>query len=405
MPSKIRVLHVITRLICGGAPRIALDLAASVDPDEFEVVLATGTESGNEGSLWEEARSLGVNVVPVRHLVRDVSPGRDYLAYRTLRRLIAEYQPQIVHAHTSKAGFIGCVAAARERVDGVVFSPHGHILGAGAKIPGVPARGIRRRVLARLAQYGASCADVVIAPNDHERQDGVDLGMWGLRQSVTVPNGTDTSRFVPADRHVARRALGDSIPSDARCIGVVARLTAEKGVDLAITALAHMPADRQLVIVGDGPERATLAALAQRQGVAARVSFLGIVNEVERVLPAFDVVVIPSRTEAHGMIAAEAMSCGIPVVAAAVGGLRGLVIPNETGLLVPAEDPVALAGALHELLQDPTRGTRLGTAGRLFIQRNFSRDVMVQATERIYRHLAGGRTVRARFTPRMRIPG
>ncbi|MGE3165591.1 MAG: glycosyltransferase family 4 protein [Planctomycetota bacterium] len=404
MPDRIRVLQVITRLVCGGAQRIVLDLAASLDPDEFDVVLATGTQEGSEGSLWDEARSLGITVVKVPHLVREVAPLQDYLAFRELRRLIAEERPQIVHAHTSKAGFLGCVAAARERVPGVVFSPHGHILGSGARIPGVPAQGLRRRVLAGLARYGARCADVVIAPNDHEREDGVQLDMWSLRQSVTVPNGTDTRRFVPWDRVEARRRLDSHLPSGTPCVGVVARLTEEKGVDVAIEALARMRRDVHLVIAGDGPQREPLAALVRRRGLAARVTFLGVVGAVERLLPGFDAIAIPSRTEAHGMIAAEALACEVPVVASAVGGLRGLVQSGTTGLLVQPDDPQALASALEELLDEPDRARNMGRAGRCFIEEMFSRDRMVQATERIYRHLAGARAAHTAAKPRVRVP-
>ena len=326
-------MHIITRLVRGGAQQLVLDLCRDLTCRDLNVLLVAGDQTGAEGSLWEEAGALGITTLRVPSLVREIAPLRDYRALRRLRRLMRAHRPDIVHAHTSKAGLLGCLAARRERVPAIVLAPHGHILGKDAQIPGVPRRGLKRRLLAAACRHNVRCAHVVVAPNDAEREDGIRHGLWRAEDAVTIPNGVDTERFRPRDRATARARLG--LESDRPVVGAVARLTREKGIDLAIEALCTLP-DAVLVIVGDGPERESLVTQARSLDVAERTLFAGIARNVETVLPAFDVCLVPSRTESHGMAAAEALASEVPVVASDVGGLRSLVIHEKTALLMPA---------------------------------------------------------------------
>ncbi|MFQ5655738.1 MAG: glycosyltransferase, partial [Planctomycetota bacterium] len=235
---RIKVLHVITRLVRGGAQRVLIDLLRGLDRERFEVSLVAGEQTGREGSLWPEARGLGIETAALPALVREIAPLRDLRALRRLGRLLRERRPDIVHAHTSKAGLIGCAAARKAGVPGVVLAPHGHILGEDARIPGVPRRGLRRRVLALMARRSGRYADVVIAPNDSEREASIRLGLSTEEQAVTVPNGVDAERFRPGDRQGARALLG--LSSADTVVGAVARLTVEKGIDLAVEAVAEL---------------------------------------------------------------------------------------------------------------------------------------------------------------------
>ena len=383
---RLKVMHIITRMVRGGAQLVVLDLLRRLDPERFDPILVSGVQTGVEGSLWGEIAELPIQAIRVPELVRDVAPLRDLAALRTLGRVIAEHRPDVVHSHTSKAGFLGCAAARRQRVPGVVLSPHGHILGAGAQIPGVPYRGIKRRLLAAVARRSSRHAHVVIAPNEAERDEGIGHGMWSAEKSVTVPNGVDTSRYAPGERATARELM--ERPSDGIIIGTVARLTREKGVDVAIACLPRLPGV-ELVVVGDGPERDALVGLAEQLGVADRVIFHGSSIRVAELLPAFDAVLVPSRTEAHGMVAAEGLACQVPVVCSDVGGLRSLVLDGETGLRVPPDDPRALARAVRRIIVDTTLAERLARAGRAHVVRSFSLDGMVDSTAAIYEELAG----------------
>lgn len=385
--SRLRVCHVITRLVHGGAQLVVLDLLRGLDRDRFELELVAGTETGSEGSLWDEARALGVEITAIPSLVRPIRPWRDLQALRALRRHFARTRPDIVHAHTSKAGLLGCVAAHRARVTGIVLAPHGHILGADAQIPGVPSRGLKRGILAMVARRNTRYASVVVCPNETEREDGVRHGLWRNENSVTVGNGIDTDRFRPLDRGEVRTEEG--WPVDTPVIGLVARLSPEKGIDIAISAVRDWP-EATLIVVGDGPLRAALAE--QASGLGDRVRFLGLRTDVARLVAGFDLLWVPSWTEAHGLVAAESLSAGTPVVATDVGGLRSLVIDEgeadpATGRRVPPGDAAALRHASVELLGSPETYLRLSTQGRARIEERFSLHSMIRETAALYDRL------------------
>lgn len=371
------MLQVITRMVRGGAQRILLDLVRRLPRDQFEITIAAGCETGSEGSLWDEAESLGVRLVRLTHLVRDVAPRRDAMALMEMRKLIARLRPQVVHTHTSKAGLVGNLAARLERVPRVIFSPHGHI--AGAAIPGVPNRGLKRRLLLAGARYSSHASHLVVAPNEVERAEGVALRMWRADACVAINNGIDTTRFQPGNRDEARARMG--LAQDQHVIGVVARLTREKGVDIALSALPHLP-DSKLVILGDGPERASLETLAQALGVAARVTFVGFEADVAQALPAFDAVVVPSRYEAHGLVAAEALACGVPVAAARVGGLSAIIRDGVSGALFEAENLQDCARAVRVLMDTSQPDWRV--VGPAWVKKHFSLEMMAERTAAVY---------------------
>ncbi len=382
--GRPHVMHIITRLVRGGAQRVVLALLRGLRGRGWDLTLVAGPQTGAEGSLWNEADGLGITTVQVPSLVRELAPLRDYRALRELRRIIKAYRPDVVHAHTSKAGFLGCLAARREGVPAVVLAPHGHILRHNAQIPGVPARGLKRRLLAAACKRNVRYAHVVVTPNDAERSDGIRHGLWSAEEVLTVPNGVDTDRFRPGGRTEARRALG--LSPERPVVGVVARLTREKGVDLAVETV-RMLRGVTLVIVGDGPERESLETQVDSLYVADRTIFTGNWENIEEILPAFDVCLAPSRTEGHGMVAAEALACGVPVVASRVGGLQSLIVHEQTGLLVEPEDVPAYAQSIARLISDRPLAAALGRAGRARMESCFSYEAMVTETLELYGRL------------------
>jgi len=178
---------------------------------------------------------------------------------------------------------------------------------------------------------------------------------WGLDKSrvEVVSNGVDATRFKPMDRAHARTALG--IERDARVIVCVSRLSHEKGIDVLVDAMAKLEDPNvRLHVIGDGVERGALSARARSAGVADRIHFARVLphDEIPRWLAAADVAVLPSRTEGMPNAVLEALACGRPVVATAVGGTRELIDNPALGTLVPPGDAGALAHALRAALND-----------------------------------------------------
>lgn len=206
----------------------------------------------------------------------------------------------------------------------------------------------------------------------------------GVRRLVEIPNGV--SLPPPADgaeRAAARRELGLSGPVAI----FVGRLDGEKNLDLLVDGFARAGPLATLVVVGDGPERERMQALAAASGAGERIRFLGARPDVRRPLVAADVFVLPSYSEGISNALLEAMAHGVPAIATAVGGNRRVIGDASVGTLVPPGDPAALGTALRGLLGDPVRAAGLGAAGRRHVEQNYSADAMVRAYEALYARL------------------
>jgi glycosyltransferase involved in cell wall biosynthesis len=212
------------------------------------------------------------------------------------------------------------------------------------------------------------------------------------RRTEVIPSGVDTERFQPrAGARVAAKArLG--VPPDRPLIGTVGRLEGRKGTATLIEAAARLAdygaADVGVVVAGDGPLRGELRGLVERLGLAACVTLLGQRSDVREVLAALDVFVLPSRTEGMSNALLEAMAMACPVVATAVGGTPEVVVPGETGVLVPPAEPAAMAAAVARLLAAPELAARLGAAARRRIENRYGSRAMVRRLEGLYAAVA-----------------
>jgi glycosyltransferase involved in cell wall biosynthesis len=211
-------------------------------------------------------------------------------------------------------------------------------------------------------------------------------------QVEVLHNPVDLRRFRPVDA-AARRAFREAlaIEWDAPVVICVARFDPVKGVDLLIEAwreIASAIPQAVLLLAGDGPLRETLAQRIRSNGIDTSVRFLGYRSDVEAVLPAADLCVVPSRSEGFSLAALEAMATGLPVVATRVGGLPEVVRDGETGVLVEADNPPALAKAVIRLLADPTLRAELAAAALASAQ-GYDIDAYCARLETLYHQLAG----------------
>jgi glycosyltransferase involved in cell wall biosynthesis len=181
----------------------------------------------------------------------------------------------------------------------------------------------------------------------------------------------------------------ETAPAGQAAIGAIGRLAPQKGFDLLLRALARLPDDVTCMIVGDGPERANLERLAADLGLADRVTFTGWAEQPREYLPGFELVAMPSRFEGLPLLAIEAALLERPVVAAAAYGLPDVVDDGGTGVLVPPEDPVALAEAIAGLLRDPARRAAMGRRARARALEQFSVEGMARSYEQLYHRVLG----------------
>lgn len=358
----IRVLHVITRLTLGGSSENTVAQVVALNAAGYDCTLAVGTAE-SEAPVLDDARRRGCRIVGVRSLGREIAPHRDLAALAALARLMRRQRSTIVHTHTSKAGFVGRLAARMARGPAVIHQPHGHIF------YGYYDKG-RSAFFIRLERLAARWTDRIITLTEHGIEEHLAQGIGRRDQFVAVPSGVpiaDLQARAPA-RAVARARLG--IEPEAFVVVGVGRLVHIKGFDVVVAALpqllAAVPAAR-VMLVGDGPERTALEAQAASLGAASRVRMDGAVSGTIGLvdyLAAADVCAAPSRNEGMGRAIVEAMALGVPVVGTTVGGIPSVIGNNEAGRLVPPDDPSALGAALAELGSDPRLRAKLGDAAR-----------------------------------------
>jgi glycosyltransferase involved in cell wall biosynthesis len=379
--GRIRVLHVITRMIVGGAQENTLMTAARLDPALYDVTLASGPTYGPEGSL-ERQIPRDLPFVRVADLVRDPDPLRDARALAALSRLVRRGRYDIVHTHTTKAGLLGRLAARAARAPVVVHTPHGHAFHSFLNAGGSAALVWAERGMARWT-------DRIICLTDAERRDHLALRIAPPARFEVIHSGVDIGRFDvrPPVPEAARRALG--LPLQGPLVTCVARLAPVKGVRYLVEAMPRVRAavpDATAVIVGDGPEREELQTRAAVLGLNGAVRWLGLRADVPEIMGLSTVVVLPSLNEGMGRVVVEAFAAGRPVVGSRVSGIQDLIKDGESGFLVPPGDPPAIAEAVIRCLRDPDAVLTMGRAGRQAAEA-FSAPRMVAKIESLYARL------------------
>ncbi len=379
MPSeRIRVLHIITRLIVGGAQENTLLTVEHLDRVRYEVTLASGPSTGPEGSLEQRIPpALAFEAIP--DLVRPPDPRRDMRALARLYALMMRNRYHIVHTHTTKAGILGRCAARLAGVPVVVHTPHGHAFHGYLNRAGSGA-------LTYVERWMSRWSDCIICLTDAERQDHLRLGVGSPEKFEIVPSGIELERFRAVREPAAQRRGLLGFSRRGPMVGCVARLVAVKGVEFLLEAVPKIRAavpEVTVVFVGDGPLRGQLESRAQALGLDGGVVFLGLRDDVAELLPLFDVVVLPSLNEGMGRAAVEAMAAGRPVVGARVSGLRDVIDHEVSGLLVPPADAPAIADAVVRVLRTPGLARSLTEAAERALDA-YSVEAMIGRIDALY---------------------
>ena len=381
--GPLRVLHVITRMIVGGAQENTMLSCALVDPTRFDCTLLTGPETGVEGELHTESRARGIRVIVEPSLVRRLSPWHDFVAVWKLWRTIRRGRYDVVHTHSSKAGIVGRIAARLAGVPVIVHTAHGW--------------GFNRHqpwyaywLYVWLERLCARFTSAIVVVGTSNRDEGLALGIGRADQYRLIRSGIEvaTYRDTSISREEARQRLG--LPLDAFVVGSVGRFCEQKApLDLlaAFEAVARQHPRARLVFVGDGPQAAELQAAIAWAHLGDRVHLAGLRRDVPELLRAFDVFALASRWEGLPRVFPQALAAGLPIVATRVAGAPDAVVPGETGWLVEVGDIEGLATRLRELAEDPAQARRMGQAGLARVE-EFSARRMVDQLADLYQELA-----------------
>jgi glycosyltransferase involved in cell wall biosynthesis len=379
----MRIAHVITRMIIGGAQENTLyncqDLMRVYGDD---VLLVTGPAWGPEGDLLGQGRGEGVPIKMLNDLRRAIDPRLDFRAYRAIRRTLQEFSPDVVHTHSAKGGFLGRLAASSLRIPAIVHTVHGAPFHRYQSA-------IARRVFQWCERYAARRCDALISVADAMTDLLVQSNIAPRDRFITIYSGMDVEPFLQANEHrmQTRRELGFS--DEHVVLGKVARLFHLKGHDDLLAAaklVVQQCLQVRFLLVGDGTLRESLTQQIARAGLTDFFRFAGLVDpaRVPHLIGAMDALVHVSLREGLARSLPQALIAGKPVISYDVDGAREVVVPNETGFLIPPRNTQQLADAAIQLARDSQLRQRLGETGRQRFTDQFRHETMTAKIRDVY---------------------
>ena len=395
--TDLRVLHIITRMIIGGAQENTLfTVLGQQRTPGMKVTLLSGIDNGPEGNLHERAYAQGVDLQLSDELVRPIKPVTDALAVAKLTAFIRRGNYDVVHLHSSKAGIVGRVAAKAARVPIIVYTLHGLVFGEHATRA-------QNALYIALERMCAPLTDEIISVCDATKNGAIAAGIGKPAQHSTIFSGFQIDKFLAIRDQLtvadAKRKLGLS-PEDL-VIGKVARLFPQKGhdhfLDAAKLIAAHPRA--KFLLVGDGILRKQLEEQARAFGILDRFKFAGLVDPdaVPAHIQAMDVLVHTSIREGLARVIPQGSAVGKPVVGFALDGTPEAIADGVSGYLARPYDAPHVAEQVLKLLDDEPRRRAMGEAGRAFAAANFPVEVMVSRINDVYRRQAARKLPTRRF--------
>ncbi len=383
---KIKILHIITRLILGGAQENTILTVAGLRKKEgYEVDLVTGPPLGPEGSLVEKAEREGIDLIVVPEMRREVHPGRDLRTFIKLYRLIKESNYDIVHTHSSKAGILGRLAARLAGTKVIVHTIHG------LPFHEYQSQGVNYFYIL-CEKLAGIFTDKIITVAEVMTGKALAAKLAPKEKFVTIYSGMELDRFLEPKVGAVDKRKELGIEPDVPVVGKVARLFSLKGHKYlleAVVEVARVYPQVRFLLVGDGILKESLEKQAEKLGIREKIIFAGLVpqEEIPGLLTVMDIVVHTSLREGLARVLPQALASSKPVISFDIDGAREVVREGETGHLVLAKDSKRLAETIIDLLGDKDKAKKMGEAGKKLVDPAFRVEVMVDKIAGLYEKL------------------
>ena len=388
----LKIVHIITRLILGGAQENTLITCKVLAQRGHDVTLVTGPALGPEGELFNQAQGQGYKVVVVDRLRRPINPFNDVVSYFQIKKLLRQLQPDIVHTHSAKAGILGRFAGSKLKTQNpklkIVHTLHG------LAFHPYQSETLNKFYIA-IEKSAAKRTDFFISVADAMTAQSTAVGIGKPEQYVTAYSAIDEDDFLEPisqeRRNDFRRKYG--IGEDAVVLVTVARLFMLKGHEYIIESAKELSkrfANCVWLFVGDGNLSEYYKQQARELGLADRIKFTGLLppSKIPLVIQSSDMLVHCSLREGLARTLPQAMLCSRPAISFDVDGAREVVNEN-TGRLIEPKNVKQLIDACAELIEDISLRKRLGEQGRESVREKFAPDTMVDTIEEVYRNLLG----------------
>lgn len=374
--KPVHVLHCTLFLKMGGLESIIMDMAKKIDQASFKIsILCLGSYDETYKSILDK---MGV---PVYHIKRT---GKfDSTFFRKIITLIKNIKADVFHAH-SGCFFNTAICAILSGVKAYVYTEHGLPLYDN----GLPMNtSFKTRIEDKFAAW---VAGRIFAVSEEIRKDMAIRFPHSMNKVRIITNGVDTDRFKPDETQQLKNAVKQrfEIPEDHKIIGSVGRLVPIKNYESLIKAFAKLTKNNddklRLILIGDGVERLRLETIARENNVLPSITFAGVQYDIQHILPAFDVFVLPSRTEGTSISLLEAQACGVPAVVSHVGGNPNIIKHGLNGFLFKPDDSDAMAQRIKEIIDDKPMAHLMGVAARENVINRFSVQSMIKEYENSY---------------------
>ena len=383
-PQK-RVLFVITQSELGGAQRFLLNLVCRLEPTKYKLLVAVGSDG--DGEFTKELKKNGIPVHNLKSLKRAISPKHDLKAVFEIRELINNFRPETIFLNSSKAGFIGSLAARLEiskyrnikiiyRIGGWTFND--------------PWPSWKKNLWIRLEKISAGWKDIIIVNNEHDLKQAQKLKITPREKLTIIHNGLDTYKMNYLERADARLRLFERIAKHSgkifqakNIVGTIANFYPTKSLEYFIATAQELKDlnDTVFMIIGDGAERPKLEKMIAENNLSKKVFLLGHIPEANRFLTAFDIFVLASVKEGFPWSLIEAMAAKIPVIATNVGAVPEIIDNGKNGFMVSPKNSNEIASRIKEILASDHLKRELGIQAHQTIIFKFSEDKMVKEIE------------------------
>ncbi|OGN02490.1 MAG: hypothetical protein A2655_02075 [Candidatus Yanofskybacteria bacterium RIFCSPHIGHO2_01_FULL_43_42] len=383
---KKRILFVITQSEFGGAQRFLHTLVTRLDRTKYEILVAAGPSFGSKYDLLDLLEKEEIKTLRLKYLKREISPLSDIRASFELRKASKKFKPDTLFLLSSKAGFIGsfvskCLIRNTEykilyRIGGWTFND--------------PWPKWKKLLWIIIERISAKWKDLIIVNNKHDFEQANKFKIRPKEKTVIIYNGLDVYKtgILPkedAQLKLYEKAIQQSgrVFQDRIIIGTIANFYPTKGLGYLIETAEYFKNKDNIVfmVIGDGPERASLENLIKQKGLQKKIIFLGQIPDAHKLLSAFDIFVLPSIKEGFPWVVIEAMAAKLPVVATRVGAVPEIIEDGKNGFIVEPARPEQIASKIQDLLNDERLRQELGIQAHQTVLFKFSLDKMVREIE------------------------
>ncbi len=390
-----KVLRIMNRFNLGGPTYNASYLTKYLAP-EFETKLIGGKWDPSESDSLHITGNLNIEAIVLENMRRSINPLKDYKAYCEIRKIIREFNPDIVHTHAAKAGALGRLAAIKEKVPVIVHTFHGHVFSAYFN-------SFSSSVFKWIEKRLAKKTDKIIAISPLQKKELAEIHTIAPKDKFAViPLGFDLGRFMK-DQAEKRKIFRKKylLEDNEVAIGIVGRLVPVKNHHLFLQGIDYLlkKAGKRFraFIIGDGEDKDNIIHSAGRLGIPyiefkkapkkSVLTFTSWIHDIDVAMAGLDIVCLTSLDEGTPVSLIEAQAAGKAIVSTRVGGIENAVIPNKTALLADLENTDMYCKHLHDILENKEQRIKMGVLGQAFVIKRFHYERLVEDVRSLYHEL------------------